>query len=373
MGPHVAPRASVGRLTDGGQGMMERQLISVVVPLYNEEGNIRKLHQELKATLDQLWYDFEIIFVDDGSTDQTLAVLESLSVSDRRVKLVSLSRNFGTQLAILAGLDHARGDAVIVMDGDLQHPPMLIPEMIARWEEGYEVVYAIRKRSNGAGFLKRLGSSAFSSLLGRLFPSDTARAASDFRLLDRTVVDALVQMRERHRFFRSLVTWAGFRQSGLPFVAAERHSGETKYGLCKLTSLAIDAIISSSIRPLRLCTYLGLIAAFSGFPYALWAIYVRLFTNRYIPGWSAIIVAILFLGGVQLICLGILGEYVGRIYEEVRGRPSYLVRARHGFRAESRADAVGDEQFANDVMEESQENGGASVSRPIAQRDARLR
>jgi glycosyltransferase involved in cell wall biosynthesis len=311
--------------------MSNSALISIVVPIYDEEGNIKKLHEMLTAELERLWYDFEIIFVDDGSRDRSSEIVKELAAEDGQVRLISLSRNFGTQLAILAGLEYASGAAVIVMDGDLQHPPPLIREMIARWEEGFEVVYSVREETENVGLFRRLASSAFSRLFNALVDTKIEPKASDFRLMDRKVVDELVRMRERNRFFRTLVTWIGFRQTGVSYVAGKRHCGKSKWRFRKLLSLALDAITSFSTVPLRLCAYLGFIVALSGLPYALWAIYVRLFTDTYVPGWAAIIVAVLVRGGIQLVSLGILGEYVGRIYQEVKRRPLYITRERFGF------------------------------------------
>ncbi|TWU12627.1 hypothetical protein CA54_14510 [Symmachiella macrocystis] len=304
--------------------MEEAELISIVVPMYNEEGNVRPLYEAIVKEFDELWCTFELIFVDDGSRDESVATVKTLHDADSRVKLVRLSRNFGCQMAIFAGLEHATGHAVIVMDADLQHPPEIIGRMIELWKEGFEVVYTIREETEGIGFFKRLTSSAFSRLQRRLGATTLEPNVSDYRLMDQRVVKLIVAMRERKRFFRSMVEWVGFRQTGIPFVAAERFSGNTKYSYTKLIGLALDAVTSFSTLPLRLCTYVGFIAAVSVVPYALWAIYVRLFTEDSVHGWSSIIVAVLFLGGVQLISLGILGEYVGRIYEEVKGRPLYI-------------------------------------------------
>ncbi len=312
--------------------MADTELISIVVPMYNEEGNVRPLYEAIAKEFDELWCTFELIFVDDGSRDASVATVKKLHAEDPRVKLVCLSRNFGCQMAIFAGLEHCRGDAAVVMDADLQHPPELIGRMIELWKEGFEVVYTIREQTDGIGFVKRATSSAFARLQSRLGATSLEPNVSDFRLMDRRVVKLVVSMRERKRFFRSMVEWVGFRQTGIPFVAAARHSGETKYSYTKLIGLALDAVTSFSTIPLRICTYIGFIAAVSVIPYALWAVYVRLFTNTIVPGWSSIIVAVLFLGGVQLISLGILGEYVGRIYEEVKGRPLYVASELCGVR-----------------------------------------
>lgn len=306
--------------------MAHRKLLSIVVPALNEEANLRAVHQSIVETMAVLPCDFEIVFIDDGSSDGTLQVGRDLNAADARVRMISFSRNFGTQMGILAGLEHARGDAVVVMDADLQHPPALIKTMFARWQEGSEVVYTIRQDTEDAGFVKRTTSSMFAGVFNHLAKPRIDPQGCDFRLLDRKVVDAIVSMREHRRFFRGLATWVGFRQIGIPYVAAARAAGTTKYNYRRLASLALDAITSFSTVPLRLCGWIGLFAAVGVLPYALWAIYVRLFSDQYVPGWSAIIVSILFLGGVQLISLAVLGEYVGRVYDEVKGRPHYIVR-----------------------------------------------
>lgn len=316
--------------------MNNRQLISLIVPVFNEEGNIRKLHKEIVAELEGLWYDFELIFVDDGSDDESVAIIKDLHAADSRIKLVRFTRNFGHQVAISAGLEHAKGDAVIMMDADLQHPPSLIPDLIRHWNEGFDVVHTVRKDMGDIGLVKRGTSRLFYKLINLMGETKMVPAAADFRLMDRKVVDCLNAMKERSRFMRGLVTWTGYRQTSLRYVAGERHTGKTKYSLRKMLSFAGDGITSFSTVPLRLSSYLGLIAALAVIPYALWAVYVRLFTDTAISGWASVIVAILFLGGVQLVCVGIVGEYVGRIYEEVKGRPLYIVGERVGFANESK-------------------------------------
>jgi len=307
--------------------------ISVVVPVYNEEGNLRTFYDELTAELELVCGDYEIVFVDDGSQDRSAKLIKELRAADERVKLVCLARNFGHQVALAAGLEHARGAAVITLDGDLQHPVSLIPEMIARWKGGFDVVYTIREDTEGVGFLKRLTASVFYKLLNALTDTSIIPGAADFRLTDRKVVECLIRMKERSRFTRGLVAWTGFKQTGIPYVARKRHSGESSYSLRRMISFAVDGITSFSVLPLRLSAYFGFAVALASVPYAVWAIYAKLFTNTTASGWTSLIVAILFLGGVQLICLGVLGEYVGRIYEEVRGRPLYIARERVGFDA----------------------------------------
>ncbi|HUT89230.1 MAG TPA: glycosyltransferase family 2 protein [Thermoguttaceae bacterium] len=307
------------------------ELISIVIPVYDEEGNVRKLYEALTQELERMWCDFEIIFVDDGSRDRSADIIKEIHASDPRVKLVSFTRNFGHQMAITAGLEHARGTAVVTMDGDMQHPPSLVPDMIARWKEGFEVVHTIREDTADTGILKRFASSAFYRLINVIVDTRIVPAAADFRLLDRKVVDVLNGLRERNRFLRGLTAWVGFRQTSLAYVPAKRHAGKTKYSLRKMLSFAGDGITSFSTFPLKMSAYLGFLAAGCGVPYAVWAIYLRLFTDEAVSGWASLIVALLFLGGIQLICLGVLGEYVGKIYEEVKGRPLYISRERIGF------------------------------------------
>jgi dolichol-phosphate mannosyltransferase len=301
-------------------------VISVVLPVFDEEENIGEVHEALVTQLVRLGEPYEIIFVDDGSRDGSLERIRELSVRDTHVRGVSLSRNFGHQIAISAGLEYASGDAVIVMDADLQHPPELIPEMVAHWRDGYDVVYTIREGRDHAGPLKRWSASLFYRLMNRMCDIEITANTPDFRLMDRRVVDALRHMPERTRFLRGLVRWVGFRQTSLRFVAAPRTHGKTKYPLSKMIRFSLDGVTAFSTVPLRLASYMGLFAALSGIPYALWAVYARLFTDWAVHGWASVVVALLFLGGVQLISIGIMGEYIGRVYEEAKGRPLFLTR-----------------------------------------------
>jgi dolichol-phosphate mannosyltransferase len=301
-------------------------VISIVLPVFDEEENIAEVHEAVTAQLVPLGEPYEIIFVDDGSRDRSLERIRELSVRDPYLRGVSLSRNFGHQIAITAGLEHAVGDAVIVMDADLQHPPELVPQMIARWREGYDVVYTIREGRDHAGPLKRWSADLFYRLMNRMCDIEIPSNTPDFRLIDRRVVDALRQMPERTRFLRGLVSWVGFRQIGLRFVAAPRSHGSTKFPFSRMVRFSLDGVTAFSTVPLRLASYIGLFAALSGIPYALWAIYARLFTDWAVHGWASVVVALLFLGGVQLISIGIMGEYLGRVYEEAKGRPLYLTQ-----------------------------------------------
>jgi polyisoprenyl-phosphate glycosyltransferase len=301
-------------------------MISVILPVFNEEDNIAAVADEVRDQLERLATPFELIFVDDGSTDGSLRVLADLNQLDSRIKAVRLSRNFGHQVAISAGLEYASGDAVIVMDADLQHPPELIPELIAHWKDGYDVVYTIRVGQAHANFLKRFTAAQFYRVLNRICDMDIAIDANtpDFRLLDRRVVDVLRRLPERARFVRGLVRWVGFRQKAVHFTARRRTRGSTKYPLSRMLRFSMDGVTAFSTMPLRFASYLGAFAAFSSIPYALWAVYKRLFTDDAVHGWASVVVAVLILGGVQLICLGIIGEYLGRVYEESKGRPLYI-------------------------------------------------
>lgn len=305
--------------------------ISVVIPVFNEAENIQPLCAEVCRQLELVGLPFEIIFVNDGSHDDSLGRLRALNTSDPRIKVVSLSRNFGHQSSISAGVEYASGGAVITMDGDFQHPPEMLPEMIARWREGYQVVYTVRKETEDARWFKRCTSGAFYRLINAMSEVPIIPGAADFRLMDRAVVDCLVSMPERSRFLRGMVSWVGFRQIGLSYVAKARRCGRSKYSFRKMLSLAAQGITSFSSLPLRFAAYLGFISATAGLPYCLWAMYARFFTDRAVPGWASLEVSVLFLGGIQLMSIGIIGEYVGRIYTEVKGRPLYIADELIGF------------------------------------------
>lgn len=314
--------------------MEDRCLVSIVVPVFNEAGNLRPLYTAVRGEMEPLGLPYEILFINDGSRDDSMLILRQLARDDDRVKVVSLSRNFGHQPALSAGLEFARGDAVIVMDADLQHPPDLIPQMIAAWRAGHQVVYTIREDEKGrTGWFKRWTSAVFYKLLNAVSDVPITPGAADFRLMDRTVVDCLVSMPERSRFLRGMVSWVGFRQQGIPYRPHPRHSGKSKYPLGKMFGLALQGLTSFSSMPLRVSAYLGLAAALAGLPYAIWAVYAKLFTDLVVPGWASLLVAVLFLGGVQLMSIGVIGEYVGRIYIEVKRRPLYLAEELIGFDA----------------------------------------
>lgn len=300
--------------------------ISVVVPLFNEEGNVAELARRIYGILTTLVDEptFEMCFVNDGSRDGTLAQLQSVATMYPGVVIVNLSRNFGHQIAATAGLDAARGDAVILMDGDLQDPPELIADFVNKWREGYDVVYAVRRSRRGESAFKLLTAKAFYRIIKALTSVSIPVDTGDFRLMSRRVVDALGQTRERHRFLRGLVSWIGYRQIGISYDRAERHSGVTKYPFSKMLKFAIDGITSFSQIPLRFSTYLGFATSSFAFIYAVVVLALK-FAHMNYPGYTSTMLAILFIGGVQLIGIGILGEYVGRIYDEIKARPLYLI------------------------------------------------
>ena len=309
--------------------------LSIVVPCFNEEAVLPELHKRLVSVLEdanRLGLDnFEIVYTDDGSDDQTPDVLQNLQVSDERVRVVFMSRNFGHQIAVTAGLEHASGDAVVIIDADLQYPPEVIPEMIERWRDGYQVVYGLRAKRAGETVFKLWTAKAFYRLINRLSEIEIPVDVGDFRLLDRKVVDALLAMPERDRFLRGMVSWIGFKQVAVIYERAPRRAGESKYPFMKMLRFAVDSVISFSFVPLRLAIWVGFGAIAASFAGIVYALVIRLYTTDWVRGWASIFTAVLFLGGVQLITLGIVGEYVGRIYGEVKLRPLYFVRERLGF------------------------------------------
>ncbi len=312
-----------------------RPKFSIVLPVFNEERTLASLYQRLTVVMGLLGETYELIFINDGSRDGSLDLLKKLSAEDPNLRIVSLSRNFGHQAAITCGLNYSCGDAVIVMDADLQDPPELLPELIGKWQQGYDVVYAVREQRHGESLFKRLTAALFYRLIRRLSNVDIPADTGDFRLLSRRVVEALKATRERSRFVRGLVSWVGFRQTGVRFVRDERVTGETKYPVRKMLKFAIDGITAFSFLPLQLATYFGFLISGFSFIYIVWAVLQKLFTDRTVIGWTSVIVAILFIGGVQLITLGVIGEYIGRIYEEVKHRPLYLVAETVGFESDS--------------------------------------
>ncbi len=301
-------------------------LISVVVPLFNEEGNVAELVRRITSIMDRVAVDehYEIVAVNDGSRDGTLAALHALQHVQPRLVVVDLSRNFGHQIAATAGLDAARGDAVVLMDGDLQDPPELIEAFLAKWREGYDVVYATRKTRKGESVFKLLTARVFYRTIRRLTNVSIPVDTGDFRLMSRRVVDALGETREKHRFLRGLVSWVGFKQIGVEYEREARLSGTTKYPFSKMLKFAIDGITSFSEIPLRFATYLGFFVSAFAFVYAVVVIVLKVLGLNE-PGYTSIMVVVLFLGGVQLVTIGIAGEYLGRIYDQVKARPLYLL------------------------------------------------
>jgi dolichol-phosphate mannosyltransferase len=309
----------------------ELPTFSVVAPVFNEEQILPEFHRRVVAVLESLGEPFELVLVNDGSRDGTLEIMRQLHEQDARVKVVNFSRNFGHQVAITAGTDYARGQAVVLIDSDLQDPPELIPELIERWHEGYQVVYAVRAEREGETWFKKVTATFFYRLIKSItnvaIPVDTG----DFRLMDRRVVEALKSTREYHRFVRGLSVWVGFNQTGVPYKRAARTAGITKYPFRKMLRFALDGITSFSYLPLQLATYLGFLVAGISVVGIILTVILRLSGIEFAEGQASTLVSVLFLGGVQLIFLGIIGEYLGRIYDEVRRRPLYIVAEALGF------------------------------------------
>jgi polyisoprenyl-phosphate glycosyltransferase len=300
-------------------------LLSVVAPIYNEEALVDEFYSRVCHALEGV--NFELVLVDDGSTDGSPPALDLLAAADPRVRVVYLSRNFGHQTALTAGLDHARGDAIVMLDADLQDPPEVIPRMLDHWRAGCDVVYAVREQRHGESRFKLTTARWFYMLFGKLAQVDLEANAGDFRLLDRRALDALLSMRERNRFLRGMTVWVGYTQTAVPYKRDPRYAGKTKYTIGRMLRFSLDAISSFSHRPLQLATLLGFLISTLAFV-AIPVVIVLRIVGSYLPGFSALTIAVLLLGGIQLIAIGIIGEYVGRIYDEVKGRPLYIVRAR---------------------------------------------
>jgi len=302
------------------------KVVSIAIPVYNEVENIPILYNHLKPVLQKLPFAFEIIFVDDGSDDGSYAAVQKLREQDHRIKAISFSRNFGHQAALTAGLQHATGDAVITMDGDLQHPPSLIPTLIEKWQKGYQIVFTVRESTADESFFKKLTSKLFYRIMAASSKTPVQPFGADFRLLDRKVVTNLNMLEEHDRFLRGLIGWVGFSSIGVPFTADARTAGTSKYSTRKMIKFAFDAILSFSATPLHLVTLLGLFVSVLSFVYGAYSLYAFFFTDRTIPGWTSLLVTILFLGGVQLISIGFLGEYLLRVYNETKRRPLYIIK-----------------------------------------------
>jgi polyisoprenyl-phosphate glycosyltransferase len=307
-------------------------LLSVVVPCFNEEAVIRETYKRLLAVLHTLpAMAAELVFVDDGSRDATLSLLQEIQAGDERVRVVSFSRNFGHQFAVTAGLEHAVGDAVVLIDADLQDPPEVIRDMVEHWRHGADVAYGVRVEREGETPWKLWTAKAFYRTINRMSDIPIPLDTGDFRLMDRAVVDALLAMPERDRFVRGMVAWVGFRQQPVPYNRAARFAGTTKYPLGKMIRFATDGILSFSLVPLRLASWIGFGSAALAVVGILYALITRLLTNIWVPGWTLLFIALMFIGGVQLVFLGVIGEYLGRVYGEVKRRPLYVVKERRGF------------------------------------------
>jgi len=314
--------------------------VSVVVPCHDEEENVRPLLDRLIPVLERLERAFEIILVDDGSRDRTLSLLRDAHARDARVKYLALSRNFGHEAASTAGLRCARGDAVVLMDADLQDPPELIAELTEKWQEGYDLVFATRPHRAGEGWFKKASSALFYRMMRSVVKFDFPADTGDFRLMSRPVVEAFLQMPERNRFVRGMVAWTGFRATSVEYRRAARHGGTTKYDFGKLLVLALDALTGFSAVPIRIVSLLGLAVTGLSAIGTLWIVFNRLFLGIDIPGYAFLVTGVLFLGGVQILMLGTIGEYVGRIYVETQHRPLYFVRERGGLETGERVDSA---------------------------------
>lgn len=305
--------------------------VSIIIPCYNETGNIKVLYQRILESVNKLDVDYELIFIDDGSIDETFNIIKSLHKENSKTKLVSFSRNFGHQAAIIAGLDFCKGDCAIMMDADLQHPPELIPEMISLWKDGFEIVNTIRDETSSETFFKKLTSRGFYKLINMISKTKIEAGSADFRLLDRKVIESFKEIGEYSIFIRGMINWMGFNSTQIHYSSSERFSGASKYSIRKMISFALDGITSSSSMPLHISMVLGLLISLLSFIYLVYALYIRFFTNEALEGWTSIIISVLFIGGIQLISIGILGEYLGKIFYEVKKRPRYIINKRIGF------------------------------------------
>lgn len=310
---------------------MKRIEVSIVIPLYNEEPNISVLFERLETVLHALDVGHEIICINDGSADQTLSKLIDYHHSNPVIKVINLSRNFGKEIALTAGIDYSIGDAVIPIDADLQDPPELIKDLLAKWREGYDVVYAVRISRQGESWLKRLTAGLFYRVISKISNIKIPQDTGDFRLLDRRVVETLKRIPERTRFMKGLFSWVGFKQTAIFYDREQRYQGQTKWNYWRLWNFAIDGITSFSLVPLKVWSYFGLFLSSAALLYAVYLIIRTLILGVDVPGYVSLMVAVLSLGGIQILTLGILGEYLGRVYEEVKQRPLYLVRETYGF------------------------------------------
>jgi dolichol-phosphate mannosyltransferase len=299
---------------------------SVIVPAYNEQEVIVESYNRLTKVMQGMDGSYELVFINDGSRDNTAQIIAGICEKDKHVRLINFSRNFGHMPAITAGMEHAKGEAIIVIDADLQDPPEVLPQMAAKWREGYDVVYGKRSMRKGETFFKKLTAKWFYRIINALSSVELPMDTGEFRLIDRKVCDAVNKLQEKNRYMRGLVSWVGFKQVAVEYIREERFAGETKYPLKKMIAFAMDAITSFSYKPLKLATSLGFIISFLGFVYTLVVIYQRLFTDSTVTGWSSTVGIILFTQGIVLVILGMMGEYIGRIYDEIKNRPTYIIR-----------------------------------------------
>ena len=305
--------------------LLPRPTLSLVLPIYNEEDVIPELHRRLQDFLAKLPLETEVLFVNDGSRDRSMELLRDIAEGEARYRILSFARNFGHQTAITAGVDYARGKAVVVMDADLQDPPEVVLEMVARWREGFDVVYGRRRKREGETWFKLLTARWFYRVFAAMIPNEVPLDTGDFRLMSRRVVVALRELRETHRFVRGMVAWIGFKQTEVLYDRPGRFAGETKYPLRKMVRFAVDGITSFSILPLRFSTYLGMLMSTASVGVIVWALLAKYVFRQTVQGWTAIVIIIAIFASVQLLMIGILGEYIGRIYEEVKRRPLYIV------------------------------------------------
>lgn len=313
-----------------------KRIISIIVPAYNEEASLKAFYEAISQVADSLpEYDFELLFINDGSTDTTQDILNQLAATDARVAFVTLSRNFGKEAAMLAGFDHAHGDCAVVMDADLQHPPYVIREMLEQWEQGFEDVYARRRTRGKEGWLRRRLTMLFYHILARSSRYEVLQNVGDFRLLDRKCINALRELRETERYTKGLYSWIGFRKKEILFDQEERRYGKSHWSLLQLSGLAIEGLVSFSKAPLRIATILGMLTGLGAFIYLIYTFIKALVYGDPVAGYPTLICVMLFLGSVQLICLGIIGEYLGRVFTESKHRPNYLVEEYHPMSKES--------------------------------------
>lgn len=305
---------------------LSKTLLSVVVPAYNEEEVLTEFHKRISAVLESMAIDAEIVYVNDGSTDNTLVIMQQIRRSDPKVAIIDLSRNFGKEIALTAGLDHASGDAVVVIDADLQHPPELIQELVKHWKEGYDVVYVKRMSRDEESIIKKVTTYFFYRLIQMVSHVKIPEDVGDYRLLSRRAVDSLKQLREQHRFMKGLFVWIGYPQKAVPYHPDPRYAGKTKWSYWNLWNFALEGITSFSTIPLKIATYLGLLTAVAAFIYGVIIVYQTLVYGNPVAGYPSLMVVILFLGGVQLITIGIIGEYLGRMFNETKQRPLYFLK-----------------------------------------------